>query len=306
MAAAEAAVLMMGYGSPDSTENIAEYLERVKSGHGGPGHQSKPSKGEIDKLASRYAGIGGSSPFNKITAEQARSLQAVLDIRGLDIKVYVGMRHWEPSINAAVRKISGDGITKIIGLPMAPFHSKMSTGLYQRCVTEAIGSDPGMSLSFAKDWHTNELFMRSWAKNISVELNKTESARDTRVLFTAHSLPSAALGPDDLYEKHFNEASSGIAELVGTKEWSVAYQSGGSRQGWLGPDVKLKLAELEKDNGRNVIIAPIGFVADNLETLYDLDIECVKDLNGKGMYLRRISAPNASPDFINALADSVT
>ncbi len=298
-------VLLMGYGSPDSPEGIERYLCNIKAGHARPGSAARPTPEETERLRKRYAAIGGTSPFNGITAQQASALQGSLQSRGADVTVHIGMLHWEPTIASAAENLSRDEVNGILALPMTPFYSQTSIGGYRSALaaTAAAGGKP--AVHFAGQWHLDPAFVGVWADAIGAKMKSIGATTDdTHILFTAHSLPASILEHGDAYPTQFRELCEAIAASMGLQRWSLAFQSA-SGKGWLGPSVGERAADLAAERDTRIIIAPIGFVTENLETLYDIDIECVSALRQRGADIHRVGTPNASASFINALASIV-
>ncbi len=303
-----AGIIMMAYGSPDSPDDIVPYLADIKARYARKGTHAGPTEEEIARLRRRYGAIGGLSPFNRITNEQAGALRAELERRGVQSNVYIGMKHWKPKISDAVSQIVRDGVGSLTALPMAPYYSTMSTEGYRMDLEAALeGEGAKPEIRFIRDWHMNGAFIDSWSESLRAAIRAMRTTvDDTRIVFTTHSLPSAILKIKDPYPAQFAETAAAVATAVGSKNWSIAYQSGGGRDGWLGPDITAVLEGLVSSGGGNVLVAPIGFVAENLETMYDIDIECVRTFKGRGLNISRAAAPNASPRFVDALVSVVT
>ncbi len=293
------AVLLMAYGTPNAREEIEPYYTDIRGGR-------KPSPENLRELIERYESIGGRTPLLDITNAQARALQEQL---GDDYCVYVGMKHWHPYIAQAVDEIARDGLHRVIAVALAPHYSRFSIDGYVQRVRDAIQeSGAPLEVQFVESWNDHPLFLEAVAQ-------KMEQARqhfgvdwpDIQVIFSAHSLPEKILQSNDPYPEELRETCEGVAQRLGIRQWRFAYQSAGrTGEKWLGPDILATLDEIarEKPGGR-VLIAPIGFVADHLEVLYDIDVECAQRARALGLDLRRIESPNANPAFIAALASIV-
>ena len=298
----------MAYGTPNSLDEIEPYYTDIRGGR-------KPSPENLRELIARYQKIGGRTPLLDITREQARALQAQL---GDDFRVYVGMKHWHPYIAQAVDEIQRDGARRVIALALAPHYSRFSIDGYIERVRDAIAkSGAALDVTFVESWNDHPLFLRSVAERMEAARAKF-SARDwndIEVIFSAHSLPERILQSGDPYPRELRETCEGVAALLGLPRWRFAYQSAGrTGEKWLDPDILNTLDEIAKSKpcegsepsqGCRVLIAPIGFVADHLEVLYDIDVECAERAQSLGIEMRRIESPNASPAFIAALADIV-
>ncbi len=297
------AVLLMAYGTPNSLDEIEPYYTDIRGGR-------KPSPENLKELIARYERIGGRTPLLDITREQARALQAQL---GDGYRVYVGMKHWHPYIAQAVDEIARDGLTRVIAIALAPHYSRFSIDGYFQRVRDAIAkTNEPLDVTYVKSWNDHPLFLQSIAERMQ-EARQKFGARDwndSEVIFSAHSLPERILQSNDLYPQELRETCEGVAARLGLPRWRFAYQSAGrTGEKWLGPDILDTLDEIASRRGEQplaptnrVLVAPIGFVADHLEVLYDIDVECAQRAKARGLEMRRIESPNISLTFIAALA----
>jgi protoporphyrin/coproporphyrin ferrochelatase len=281
------AVVLMAYGSPSRSEDVPAYYADIRGGR-------PVSPVAVAELAERYRRIGGSSPLNETTERQRAALE-----KELGIPVYVGMRHWRPRIADAVDRAVVDGVGRITGIVLAPHFSRMSVGEYHRQLEEACAGR--VELSFIASYHSYEPFIDLLAERV----------RDTNahVVFTAHSLPERILtGPmPDPYKDQLLESSALVAERAGLGSWSFAFQSASATgEPWLGPDILEELESLHAEGVREVLVAPIGFVADHLEILWDIDIEAREKAAELGLELERTDSLNDDPAFIRVLAGIAT
>ena len=298
-------VLLMAYGSPENIEDLEPYLLDIRSG--------RPVSPELlDEIRSRYEQIGGRSPLLDLTREQARQLQAELDARGGDgyfrFRTAVGMRHWEPRIQSAVESLAEAGISSLIGLVMAPHSSQMSTGAYHQKLQEAIQTlNLPVRVIPIRAWHNHPGLIEAIAEKAEAALAKFGD-EIPYVVFTAHSLPARILSMGDPYDAQLKETARLLAGRLGLQEgrWQFSYQSAGqTAEPWLGPAIEPLIVELAQAGERNVLLVPIGFVCDHVEVLYDLDIACQRIASEHGIHLERSESLNASPKFIQTLADVV-
>jgi ferrochelatase len=300
------AVLLMAYGSPRTIEEIEPYYTHIRGGR-------KPSNEEIDDLKRRYAAIGGVSPLLKITQSTASKLENRFRSRPerAEIRVFAGMKHSKPFISEVMKQMASEGITKILAVALAPHFSRMSIGGYQDAVKRANEELRNqMELHFVDQWYNNRLFVEKWAKRIK-EARQKYFAGEKSVfhLFTAHSLPERILSWGDPYRDQLYESAGSIASFLALKEeeFGFAFQSAGhTSEPWFGPDILDKIKTLrgergEKTYSRNVLIAPIGFVSDHLEILYDIDIEAKNLARELGIKLERTSSFNDSDDLLDIL-----
>lgn len=290
------AVLLMAYGSPNSLEEVEPYYTDIRGGR-------KPSLENLRGLIERYERIGGRSPLLDITREQARALHARL---GDGFRVYVGMKHWHPYIAQAIDEIARDGLRRVVALMLAPHYSRFSTDGYRERVRAAVQiSHAPLDVTFVESWNDHPLFLQSIVERMEAgrEAWGGKEWGEIQVIFSAHSLPERILQANDPYPRELEETCRGVAELLDMKRWRLAYQSAGrTSEKWLGPDILDVLDLLGAEGQRRVMIAPIGFVADHLEVLYDIDVECAERARALGIEMRRIESPNASPTIIAALA----
>jgi protoporphyrin/coproporphyrin ferrochelatase len=279
-----AAVILMAYGSPERREDIPAYLADIRGG--------RPVRPEaVDELVERYRRIGGTSPLNRITEAQRAALE---DAAGLP--VYVGMKHWHPRIPEAVERALANGAERLVGLVLAPHYSRISIGGYRDRLEEAL--DGRAELAFVESWHDHEPYIELLADRVG--------GTGAHVVFTAHSLPERILADGDPYRDQLLETSQLVAERAEIADWSFAFQSESpTGEPWLGPDILAELERLEQAGVRDVLVAPVGFVSDHLEILWDLDVEAREKAAELGLDLDRIESLNADPAFIRALADLV-
>jgi protoporphyrin/coproporphyrin ferrochelatase len=278
------AVVLMAYGSPERAEDIPAYFADIRGG--------RPIRPEaVAELTERYRRIGGRSPLNEITEAQARALE-----RELGIPVHVGMKHWHPRIAEAAGQALAGGAEHVVGLVLAPHYSRISIGGYRERLEEALPD--GVDLTFVESWHDHEPFLDVLAERVR--------GNDAHVVFTAHSLPTRILAEGDPYRDQLLETSRLVAEKAGVQSWSFAFQSESpTGEPWLSPDL---LDELEALHGRGVervLVAPVGFVSDHLEILWDIDVQAREKAAELGLELERIESLNDDPAFIRSLADLV-
>jgi ferrochelatase len=280
----EDAVLLMAYGSPSSPDDVRPYLEDVRGG--------RPVSDEaVAELAGRYRRIGGGSPLDEVTEAQRAALE-----RELGMPVFVGMKHWRPRIAEAVDAALTGGASRVIGVVLAPHYSRLSVGEYRERLEAAL--DGRAELLLVESWHDEPAFVDV----VADRLQGTEAW----VVFTAHSLPERILADGDPYRQQLLETSRLVAERAGLEHWSFAFQSASATgEPWLGPDVLDELERLFADGVRKVLVAPVGFVSDHLEILWDLDVEARDKADELGLELARIESLNDDPEFIRALAGVV-
>jgi ferrochelatase len=273
-------VLCMAYGSPDGEEGIEPYYTHIRGGR-------PPSATALADLRERYRSVGG-SPLTEITRAQARALA-----RRLEMPVFSGMKHAPPFIADAAAEARAAGIERLVGLPLAPHYAEMSLGAYHEALRKAWDGD----LILVRGFHDHPAFIAAVRVLLAEALAGFEPER---IFFTAHSLPARIEADGDRYRERLLESCGLVAEGTALPEWEFAFQSAShTGEPWLGPDL---LEAMAGAGVRRALVCPIGFVADHLEILYDIDVEAMAFAREHGIELRRTPSFNARPEFIDALA----
>jgi ferrochelatase len=274
----------MAYGSPTDEADIERYYTHIRGGR-------KPSNEAVAELTERYRAAGG-SPLTAITKAQAAALG-----ERLGLATFVGMKHAAPFIADGAAKAKAAGIERLIGLPLAPHFADMSLGAYERALASAWEGE----LIFVRGFHDHPAFISAVVNLLSESL--AQGTAD-RLFFTAHSLPLRIVDEGDAYPDRLLESCRLVEAAIELPQWEFAFQSASTTgEPWLGPDI---LVAIERSAARNVLVCPIGFVADHLEILYDLDVEAQHFARKRDVRLRRTASFNTRPDFIEALAAVVT
>jgi ferrochelatase len=271
----------MAYGSPSRPEDIPAYFEDIRGG--------RPVRPEaVAELVERYRRIGGSSPLNEITERQRFALE-----HDLGVPVHVGMKHWKPRIAEAVEAALAEGAERIVGLVLAPHYSGISIGGYRDRLEEAAAGR--CEVVMIESWHDHAPFVEIVADRVR--------GTTAHVVFTAHSLPARILAEGDPYKEQLLETSRLVADRAGVESWSFAFQSASpTGEPWLGPDILEELDRLHAEGIQEVLVAPVGFVSDHLEILWDIDVEAREKAAELGLELDRIESLNDAPEFARALA----
>ncbi len=291
-------VLLMAYGSPQSLDEVEAYYTHIRGGR-------KPTSEQLAELVGRYRAIGGSSPLLQITRRQAAGLRRLLSSEGSTTRVYAAMKHSPPFIPDVMREVKSDGVNELLCIVLAPHYSSMSIGGYMKAVDDALGNNGNFArIDFVKSWHMNPRLISAWSSMIGKAEERI--GNDNWLIFTAHSLPERILAMGDPYKDQLLETASSIARKQGTGNWSYAFQSASmTGEPWLGPDILEHLEYLKNNNRRKFLIAPIGFVSDHLEILYDIDVETMSWARSNEVMVARCDSFNASDDLIHCLT-SVT
>lgn len=299
--AAPTAVLLMAYGTPRHPSEIEAYYTDIRRGR-------PPTPEALADLVARYEAIGGISPLAELTERQRDALQAALDARAPGrYHVTLGLKHASPQIEEAVEELAAAGTTRIIGLVLAPHYSSYSIGQYLgRARTTA---EPyGIEVRGVESWAVEPAFVDFLATDLRARLERMPA--NTKVLFTAHSLPQRIIDGGDPYPTELRATATAVAEAVGLGEWSnwaIAWQSAGrTPEPWIGPDILEVIGDLAASEAADgVIVSACGFVADHLEVLYDLDIEARQHAESRGLAFDRTACVNDDPAVIDALAARV-
>jgi ferrochelatase len=274
----------MAYGSPAGEDDIEAYYTHIRGGR-------KPSAEALDDLKGRYRAIGG-SPLMEITRAQTR---AIGDRLGLP--AFVGMKHASPFIADGAAEAERAGIQRLIGMPLAPHFAEMSLGAYQHSLEKAWHGE----LVFVRGFHNHPAFIRAVQQLIAESIDES---RPDRLFFTAHSLPERIVAEGDGYQDRLVESCRLVEAGMKLPEWEFAFQSASTTgEPWLGPDL---LTAIERSGARDLLVCPIGFVADHLEILYDLDVEAQEFARSRGIRIRRTASFNTRPEFIGAMAEVVS
>jgi protoporphyrin/coproporphyrin ferrochelatase len=297
------AVLLIAFGGPTSPEEIRPFLARVTQGIDIPQHR-------LEEVAHHYEAVGGQSPLNEITVRQARALQELLREQGMDLLVYIGMRNAVPFLVDTLRQMAADGVQRAVGFILTSHQTEASWDRYQKNVADArlaIGRD-APNVDYCAGWHDHALFIQSWAELIQASFAAIPNLQrsKTPLVFTAHSVP-IAMADRSPYVEQLKTTARLVADKIGHPNWSIAYQSrtGKPSDPWLEPDINTVLRDLAAAGVTHVVVAPIGFVSEHVEVLYDLDIEAQKTALQAGMKFYRAGCPNDRPTFVRMIADVV-
>jgi protoporphyrin/coproporphyrin ferrochelatase len=273
----QVAVVLMAYGSPERLADVPAYYADIRGG--------RPIRPELlEDLVARYRALGieDESPLNAITEETRAALEREL----ADVPVFTGMKHWTPRIADAAERALGAGAHTVVGVVLAPHYSSMSIAGYRQQLEEALAGRA--ELRFVENWHDEAGFVELLADRVR------------------GSLPARILGEGDPYKDQLLETSRLVADRAGIRDWSFSFQSESpTGEPWLGPDILDHLEDLRGRGVRDVLVCPVGFVADHLEIRWDLDHEASDKADELGMRFARIEMPNADPAFVGVLAGLV-
>jgi ferrochelatase len=295
------AVLLMAYGTPRTPAEIEPYYTDIRRGRA-------PTPELLAELVGRYDAIGGISPLAARTEAQREALQRALDsLCPGAYEVVLGLKHAEPKIETAVAELASRGFRSIIGLVLAPHYSSYSIGQYMDR-TRAAAEPHGITVTGIDSWATDEAFVEFLAADMGSRLSRMPA--NTKVLFTAHSLPQRIIDAGDPYPEQLRATAEAVASRVGLSDWSswsIAWQSAGrTPEPWIGPDILAVIDDLAaSESASGVLVCACGFVADHLEVLYDLDIEASAHATAKGLAFDRTACVNDDENVMLSLARRV-
>ncbi|WML49640.1 ferrochelatase [Neobacillus sp. PS3-34] len=297
-------LLVMAYGTPYKIEDLERYYTHIR-------HGRKPSDEMIDELRGRYEAIGGISPLAKITLDQAEKLEQRLNSvqDEIEFKMYLGLKHIDPFIEDAVKQMHEDGIEEAVSIVLAPHFSTFSVKSYNGRAKEEAEKLGGPIITSVESWYDEPKFIQYWADKVKqvYEQMPQDEKEHSMLIVSAHSLPEKILQSGDPYPKQLRETADLIAEAAGIKEYTVGWQSAGNTpEPWLRPDVQDLTRNLyEEKQYKAFVYAPVGFVCDHLEVLYDNDYECRAVTDEVGANYYRPEMPNSKEEFIDALSDVI-
>jgi ferrochelatase len=304
----------MAYGTAAGPDDVERYYTDIRGGR-------PPTPRHLRELQRRYAAIGNRFPLLEITRRQGAALERELNEEGTPpgYRVFLGMKHSPPFIAEAVERMRIEGVTRAVGLVLAPHWSGMSVETYVDRVEKA-AADGGPSFSYVRSWHDHPGFIGFLAERVRQARDGLEPEHrvGAAVIFSAHSLPTRGLEdgskrckacelcPEGCrYVAQLRETASLVCERV-QAACTTGWQSAGrTSDPWWGPSVEEVIHDLAEAGHPGVVVCSAGFVADHLETLYDLDIEARLSAEAAGIAFARTEMPNDHPDFIRVLADVI-
>ena len=302
------AVLVVAFGGPQGPDDVRPFLANVLRGR-------RVAPERVEEVAHHYDLFGGVSPLTELTRRQADGLQARLHDRGMPLPVYVGMRNWHPYLLETLTEMAQRGVRRAVGVIAAAHRSYSSCTQYRENVDAARAELakrrlPDVEVCYVGDWHAHPGLIEANADHVrdAIDALPVDVRADARVIFTAHSIP-VSMAETFPYREQIEESASLVARDFSRAGEApvVVYQSRSGRpeDPWLGPDIREYLRAEAARGLRAAVIAPIGFICDHVEVLYDLDVEAAAVCREAGVAMARAKAVNDHPRFIDALADSV-
>ncbi len=293
-------VLVMAYGTPSTPEDVEAYYTRIR-------HGRAPTPELLSDLVRRYNAIGGTSPLAERTAAQVAGLAEALERMAPGaFDVRFGSKYEPPMLEETAASFRDEGFTRVVGLVLAPHSSSMSTLQYMARAKEALGD--GVELVEINEWYEAEGFLELIASRVRDALANVPASElpTTEVIFSAHSLPEKILLNGDTYPEQLRDSAKQAARIADVSAWDIAWQSAGRTQDpWIGPDILQVLRQKHAEGVTTIVSCPIGFVADHLEVLFDIDIEAMGVANEIGLNLIRTASLNDDPAFVAILANVV-
>lgn len=297
-------LLVMAYGTPYKEEDLERYYTHIRRGR-------KPSPEALEELRERYEAIGGISPLARITQEQAEALRDRLNDTQDDIefKLYLGLKHIEPFVEDAVEQMAKDGIEEAVSIVLAPHYSTFSVKSYNGRAQEEAAKHGVTNINSVESWYDEPGFVQYWTEALRkvYEEMPQEQHENAVTIFSAHSLPEKILQNGDPYPEQLQTTADLIAKQLQINNYEIGWQSeGNTPDPWIGPDVQDLTRTLYNEKGyRTFVYAPVGFVSDHLEVLFDNDYECKVVCDELNANYYRPEMPNTHPLFVQTLADVV-
>jgi ferrochelatase len=312
-------VLVFNLGGPESLRDVKPFLYQLFSDPEIIRIKWSPLRKTVAYLIATlrkkksqgyYSLIGGGSPLRRLTEEQAAALENELRKRGLDAQTFVGMCTWKPFLREAVERIAQSNVDRLVILPLFPQYSFTTTRAGTEALRRLVAARPAMkalNTSWISTWAEHPTYIESFSSSISGELAKFKEPDKVQLLFSAHSIPESYVREGDPYLDQTKASVERIMDRLGRKNpYELSFQSKIGPVKWLEPATNDVIVDYGKRGIQNVLVVPISFVSEHIETLYELDILYQKVAKDAGIpNFRRVPALNSNPTFIRALADIV-
>jgi ferrochelatase len=319
---ASTGVLLLGFGGPDSLDAVRPFMCNLMD--------REPSDQLVESVCRRYLAIGGSSPLPQIAADIAAGLETRLAENGTPVPVRIGMRYWHPFIEDSIAELVDLGRDRIVTVSLSPFESKAASGAYREAIDAVAGTYPGLEIVEAPLVSELDSFIDFMAGGAAVAIEDVEPNEGAILAFTAHSLPESDLEVDDPYVIGLQKTAQAVAEKLGMalghpdagnplfseftaygtaaapRAWFLVYQSKGQRPGaWLEPDLDELIDAVAASQASSIVVVPIGFLTDHMETLYDLDIVAADRALTAGVEWMRAPVVNDAEVVLDEIAEMV-
>ncbi|MGH9467109.1 MAG: ferrochelatase [Terriglobales bacterium] len=297
------AVVLVSFGGPERMEDVLPFLNNVLRGRAVP-------PGRLQEVAAHYVAFGGRSPIREATRAIAENLQNELDLKGPRLPVYIGNRNWHPMLDATLRRMAQDGVERALAIVTSAFGSYSGCRQYQEDIARAqatVAVATGTSaplLEKVRLFYNHPEFLAIWTERVAEAL--AQAPAQSELIFTAHSIP-AAMAAVSPYEEQLSEAARLIASACGQANFAIAYQSrsGSPQEPWLEPSLETVLAGCAARHVPGVVVAPLGFVSDHMEVVYDLDREARQQAQDLGLPMLRVKTPGDHAHFAVLLRELI-
>jgi ferrochelatase len=294
------ALLVVSFGGPEKPDDVLPFLENVTRGRNIPQER-------LLEAAGHYYHFGGKSPINDQNRALIGALRDELDAHGLTLPIYWGNRNWRPLLPETIRQMRDDGIQSALALMTSAYSSYSGCRQYRENVAAAVASvgEGAPKIDKLRVFYNHPGFIEACADRVRSAMaafSPNEMNRNLRLVVSAHSIPSA-MAENSAYERQLRETSRLVAAAAGLSNWDLVYQSrsGPPAQPWLGPDIREHLRDLDRRGIRNLIVAPLGFISDHMEVLYDLDTEARDLARELGIKMVRAATVGTHPCFLRAI-----
>jgi protoporphyrin/coproporphyrin ferrochelatase len=296
------AVLVMSFGGPEGPDDVVPFLERVTQGRNIP-------RERLLEVAHHYDQFGGVSPINAQNRALIAALEAELRAHGPSLPVYFGNRNWQPFVTDTVRAMRDAGVRRAVCFVTSAFSSYSGCRQYREDVVRALDAVPDApEIDKIRVFFNHPGFIAPSVANLQAALERIPAERRAaaRVAFTAHSIP-LTMAKGSAYEAQLAEAGRLVGEAAGRKTWDLVYQSrsGAPHIPWLGPDVLDYLKTIAADGATDVVLAPLGFISDHMEVMFDLDVEAKQTAAELGLHLVRAATVGTAPAFVRMIRDLI-
>lgn len=292
------ALLVVSFGGPEGMDNVMPFLENVTRGRNVP-------RERLMSVAHHYEIFDGVSPINQQNRNLIAALKEELRANGPALPIYWGNRNWHPMLSEALRQMASDGMRNALAFVTSAYSSFSSCRQYQQNIAAAQAEvGPGAPLvEKLRAFYNHPLFVEA---NVDRIRAATSGATPSHLAFTAHSIPESMAAHCE-YAAQLEETAGLIAEVLGVSNWKVVYQSrsGSPAQPWLGPDICEHLRELDREGVKDIVVAPIGFVSDHMEVVYDLDVEAQQLAGELGMKMIRAATAGTHPSFVKMIRELI-
>jgi protoporphyrin/coproporphyrin ferrochelatase len=295
-------ILLIGFGGPTQPEEVEPFLKNLT-------HKAPLSKERFAEIIEHYRQIGGKSPYNEQVTTFFNRLKESLFFDGFETPVFLAMRNWKPDLKTAFDLIKKQGFKRGLGIVLAPHRSSISFGRYVLSVKQAAAEAgaKGYQIEYLKPWHDHALFIRAHERMILETLAEQDvkGIANVHLIFCAHAIPLEA-ARDSCYVEEIESSSRRIARKLECPSWQVAYQSAPrmSKMDWLEPDI-LSLMRDWQEGPKTAVMIPVGFLCDNKEILYDLDIDACREAELEGIKVVRSKTVLQTPEILEMFTELI-